>query len=87
MSDRLKFKPKKKKVAKYQRVAVVRDDDGHIYVIPHNLENEFRSLCNQDDPESERIFIEKFGEFMTGGHISVPLYIKISDSDGPETPY
>ena len=68
----------------YTRVSVVSDDDGHWYVIPFELVEEFDMLLSGSQydscdgwEENEAEFIEKFSQYMTGGDINnVELYIK-----------
>ena len=73
----------------YQRVYITQDNDGHDYVIPYEMREEFdqsiedlnylnenNDFVNIDAAEEE--FEEKFGKYMTGGDINEAqeLYIK-----------
>lgn len=61
-------------------VKAVRDDDGHWYVIPNELFNEFNRLLDthEDDFESQREFMEKFDKYRTGGDLNlVQLYAEV----------
>ena len=63
----------------YKRVYVTKDDDGHDYIIPWELKDDFNTeLENGYDDEFES-FNEKFGDYMTGGDINeTGLFIKIN---------
>lgn len=62
-----------------KRVYVTKDDDGHNYVIPYELKEDFEELkekAYRDDDFEE--FIEKFGQYATGGDINlIELYARI----------
>lgn len=63
----------------YQRVYITKDDDGHNYVIPYEMKEEFKALCEKAYAEDDfEDFTEKFGEYATGGDINEEeLYQKI----------
>lgn len=70
----------------YQRVYITQDNDGHDYVIPYEMIEEFESLLESSEMDScdeweanEEEFIDKFGKYMTGGDINEAeeLYIKV----------
>lgn len=68
-------------------VSAVRDDNGHWYIIPKELHDEFRSLLEKstdtrlkDDEmyDAQDKFISKFSQYMTGGDLNnVQLYAEI----------
>jgi hypothetical protein len=58
----------------YKRVTVTQDDDGHWYIIPFELTEEFEEACERGD---DNLINEKFWQYTTGGALSlVELYIK-----------
>jgi hypothetical protein len=60
-----------------KKVYATKDNDGHWYIIPAEMTDEFRRL--RDGGEStEDEFIEKFSNYMTGGDLNlVQLYANI----------
>lgn len=68
----------------YQRVYIAKDNDGHNYVIPYEMKDEFEVLLEKSGYEScpeweqfEAEFIEKFEQYSTGGDINnEEFYIK-----------
>jgi hypothetical protein len=60
-----------------QKVKAIKDDDGHWYIIPSEMEVEFHNLLNGgEDKEDE--FIEKFNRYRAGGDLNnVQLYAEI----------
>lgn len=60
-----------------RQVHATKDDDGHWYVIPVELVDEFNRLLDGGE-STEDEFIEKFSEFMTGGDLNlVKLYAEL----------
>lgn len=71
---------------KYQRVYITQDNDGHDYVIPYEMREEFSNLLEKSEygnndkwDEYEEEFIDKFEKYMTGGDINEAeeLYVKV----------
>lgn len=63
----------------YQKVYIAQDNDGHNYVLPYELKEQFDELLEESDQseEAESVFIDMFSGFMTGGSLDlVELYIK-----------
>lgn len=68
-----------------KRVYVTQDDDGHNYVIPYELKEEFQNrldaiskLAFLDGEELTETFIDKFSKYCTGGDINlIELYARI----------
>lgn len=59
----------------YTRVSALQDGDGHWYVIPAELEEQFNDLL-ENEPDYD-VFDDLFGSFRTGGDLNlVELYIK-----------
>lgn len=60
-----------------QKVYAIEDNDGHWYVIPAGMVQEFTKLIEGgEDTEDE--FIEKFSDYMTGGDLNlVQLYANL----------
>jgi hypothetical protein len=66
-------------------VVAMRDDSGHWYVIPKELQSEFSKLIemslNYDDAASEQAeleFTDKFSKYRTGGDLNnVQLYAEL----------
>lgn len=66
----------------YQRVYITTDNDGHNYILPYALKDQFEDLLEaaQDSTDDEEAFIALFSHYMTGvGINSQPLYIKTTD--------
>lgn len=63
----------------YQRIAIKEDDDGHIYIIPHHLDQHYNELLNKaiaDDNFDD--FNDEFEKYSIGGCLSaIPLYIRV----------
>jgi len=53
----------------FKRAKAIQDDSSHWYVIPSELEKEFRQLLEGGE-EAENLFIEKFSQYMTGGDVN-----------------
>lgn len=67
---------------KLQKVHVTQDESGHWYVIPVDLKEEFLDRLNvlmeENDPDLEQGFDEKFGKYRTGGDLNlVQLYAEV----------
>ena len=59
---------------KYIPIQALEDGDGHWYLIPNELQNEFLEDLENEDFEDE--FSDKYGEYMSGGDLNlVQLYI------------
>lgn len=59
------------------KVHATKDDDGHWYVIPSEMIDEFHRLLEGGE-KTEDEFIEKFSDYMTGGDLNlVQLYAEI----------
>lgn len=67
-------------------VVAKQDNDGHWYVIPAEMQEEFSrmlKICIVEGPEWENKFIEKFGQYMTGGDLNLTqLYMKDETQTG-----
>lgn len=60
-----------------KKVHAIKDDDGHWYVIPAEMIEEFHRLLDGGE-STEDEFIEKFSDYMTGGDLNlVQLYAEI----------
>ncbi len=60
------------------RVVALRDESGHWYVIPKELQTDFDNLVYNEEDEVE--FTAKFSKYMTGGDINnVLLYAIIAE--------
>jgi hypothetical protein len=60
-----------------KKVHAIKDNDGHWYVIPIELIDDFRILRDGGE-KTEDEFIEKFSDYMTGGDLNlIQLYAKI----------
>ena len=53
--------------AKAQRYVFTKDDDGHDFMIPVELESEFKSWL-KEDAESEDFDPDKYSEYAIDGH-------------------
>lgn len=53
----------------YKRVYITQDDDGHWYVMPYALKDQFDEMlaASIDSDTDEEAFIALFSEYMTGG--------------------
>lgn len=63
----------------YQRVFLTTDNDGHNYVVPYDLKDQFLELLesSEDCPTDEDAFECLFGHYRTGGDYNLKeLYIK-----------
>lgn len=68
----------------YQRISIETDDDGHTYIIPYEMSEEFSRLCWPKVPAGsdefyvlQNEFISKFEGYSIGGGLSnTELYIK-----------
>lgn len=45
-------------------VKIKKDDDGHTYVIPAEMENKFRIMLESGEEDSYASFIEEFSKYM-----------------------
>lgn len=69
--------------ATIQKVKAISDDDGHWYVVPDDLANEFRMLLRRiyadvDDYVLQNDFNAKFGRYRTGGDLNnIQLYAEL----------
>lgn len=62
-----------------KRVVIVSDNDGHDYVLPLGMEEEFYNLLEGEE-ETEEEFMEKFNGYAIGGSLSlVKLYADFND--------
>lgn len=60
-----------------KKVHATKDNDGHWYVIPVELVEEFDRLLEGGE-STEDEFIDKFSDYMTGGDLNlVQLYAEI----------
>ncbi|NET30693.1 MAG: hypothetical protein F6K19_01650 [Cyanothece sp. SIO1E1] len=58
------------------KVVATKDESGHWYVIPKELDEEFEELAFDEEKEDE--FIDKFSKYSTGGDLNlVQLYANI----------
>jgi len=71
-------------VSSYKRVVITQDDDGHSYIIPYEMKEEFIDLlnklieCDYEDAEILDEYVNKFEQYRTGGDINnIELYIKL----------
>ena len=65
-------------MAQFQKVKAVKDNSGHWYVIPSELEDDFNKDCYNDEMQDNGEFDEKYGEYRTGGDLNlVQLYTEI----------
>lgn len=61
-----------------KRVYITQDDDGHNYVIPYELKDEFKSDLEGLSDENIYEWDDKYGQFSTGGDVNlIDLYAKI----------
>lgn len=56
---------------KLKQVKAVKDDDGHWYVIPAEMENEFFELLVSDMENEYEKFNQVFGAYATGGDLNL----------------
>lgn len=62
---------------KLKKVYAMKDNDGHWFVIPAEMIDDFRRLRDGGE-KIEDEFIEKFSQYMTGGDLNnVQLYAEI----------
>lgn len=63
---------------KMQKVKVLKDDDGHWYVIPDWEMATFYEMMEAGEADEWNSFNERFGEYRTGGDLNlVQLYAEI----------
>jgi len=68
------------KSEEYTRVAVVSDEDGHWYVIPHSSTEQFHEMLANGEEDEWSAFEENFGDYRTGGDINnIKLYINSTE--------
>lgn len=64
-----------------KRVYLTSDDDGHNYIIPFELKEDFETIMEKGyDTDDFDEFEEKFGQYATGGDYNqdeLPLYADI----------
>ncbi len=68
-----------------KRVYITQDDDGHNYIIPYELKDEFSEMVDnmtkvhgEDMYELQDDFEKTFGQYATGGDINlIELYARI----------
>lgn len=59
-------------------VVAIEDQDGHWYVIPKELEDEFIKMEEEGEEDEWEAFNEKFSEYRTGGDLNnIQLYADI----------
>ena len=57
----------------YQKVIATEDNDGHWYLVPNELIDNFNKDLDENDDDLD--FDEKYGEYRTGGDLNlVQLY-------------
>lgn len=67
---------------KYTKVFAAKDDSGHWYVVPSELESKWKKLLTnleelEGDDDSDVKFEEAFGQYRTGGDLNlIQLYIE-----------
>jgi hypothetical protein len=65
-------------MAALKKVKAITDEDGHWYVIPNELYEEFSLDCENYEFCESGDFDEKYGEYRTGGDLNiVQLYAEI----------
>lgn len=65
-------------------VVAKQDNEGHWYVIPTEMENDFSRLLDDSgtDEDAEQMFIETFSSYLTGGDLNLTqLYMKTETLD------
>lgn len=68
-------------------VVVTQDNEGHWYVIPAEMENDFSRLLDDSgtDEDAEQMFIETFSSYLTGGDLNlIQLYMKVEEKPAIE---
>ena len=61
-----------------KKVYAVQDGDGHWYVIPREMANEFNNDLENGHVNEYEFFSEKYSQYMTGGDLNnVQLYAEI----------
>ena len=61
----------------YEPVKVIKDNDGHWYIIPNHLLDEFNEDLNNEYLVDSGEFDNEWGEYRTGGNLNnIQLYIK-----------
>lgn len=62
----------------YKRVYLTEDDDGHWYVLPYELSDQFYYDQQNEQLVDSGEFDNKYGQYRTGGSLNlVEFYIKI----------
>lgn len=60
-----------------QKVIATQDNDGHWYVIPAGLIQDFHKLLEGGE-DSENEFMDKFNDYLTGGDLNlIQLYAEL----------
>lgn len=63
-----------------QRVYATEDDDGHWYVIPFEMKDEFLSDLEGLGDDNIYEWEDKYSKYMTGGDLNlIPLYAELSN--------
>lgn len=66
------------KLSAMKRVYAIKDQDGHWYVIPYELKEEFLKMEAEGESDEWEAFIDKFDKYRTGGDLNrVTLYAEI----------
>lgn len=61
-----------------KKVVAVQDDDGHWYVIPFEMKDEFHSDLDGLGDDNIDEWEDKYGKYMTGGDLNlIQLYAEI----------
>lgn len=61
-----------------QKVKAIKDQDGHWYVIPDNLESTFIEMESCGEADEWEAFNEMFSQYRTGGDLNlVQLYAEM----------
>jgi hypothetical protein len=68
----------KKNAAEFKEVKICSDDDGHQYILPAELHEQFCLDLDDEDLTESGEFDTKYGQYRTGGCLSnFRLYCKI----------
>lgn len=61
-----------------KKVVAVKDNDGHWYVIPAEMKDQFSAELEKGEEDEYETFNEKFGDYSTGGDLNlIQLYAEI----------
>lgn len=70
--------PKPGEEEAYESVIAIKDQDGHWYVIPKNMKQDFLDMEERVPHDEYEAFNEKYSEYLTGGDLNlVQLYRRI----------